>query len=152
MGTEYIRQVNNRSKIDRNAKACVCDSGISAERCCVPFIKGIANAPSAQALMRSRYTAYVVANTSYLLRTWHPSTQPAQLRLDDDIRWLGLKLKNTSAGKPGDREGTVEFVARFKVGSRAQRIHENSRFVFDNNCWLYLDGEIKHQPDRRPGR
>ncbi len=102
--------------------------------------------------MRSRYTAYTLRHVEYLLRTWHPDTRPGHLALDDDTRWLGLKIKRTDAGLPGDREGRVEFVARFKSGSRADRIHEDSRFIFENNGWLYVDGEIKHQPAMRPGR
>jgi SEC-C motif-containing protein len=102
--------------------------------------------------MRSRYTAYTMNHIDYLLRTWHPRTRPARLQVDAQIRWLGLKLKHSHAGLAGDTEGTVEFIARFKIGSRADRIHEISRFMFDDGAWLYLDGEVKHQPRIRPGR
>ena len=102
--------------------------------------------------MRSRYTAYTLHRTDYLLRTWHPDTRPAQLEVDVAVRWLGLKIKHISAGQPGDQEGTVEFIARFKVDSRADRIHEHSRFVFTNDGWQYVDGEVTHQPRIRTGK
>ena len=102
--------------------------------------------------MRSRYTAYTLQRSDYLLQTWHPHTRPTRLTHDAAIRWLGLTIKHSCAGLPGDSEGTVEFVARFKSGSRAERIHEISRFVCENDAWLYLDGEVKHQPQSRPGR
>ncbi|MFT5448020.1 MAG: SEC-C motif-containing protein [Gammaproteobacteria bacterium] len=138
---------------DKSAQQCVCGSEQPTHLCCLPYIKDATrNAPSAQALMRSRYTAYTLQRAEYLLRTWHPDTRPQHLTLDADIRWLGLKLKRTDAGQPGDLEGRVEFIARFKIGSRADRIHEDSRFVFANNGWLYVDGEIKHQPAMRPGQ
>jgi len=144
--------MNSRSETTGSALLCVCDSGIGAQNCCLPYIELTATAPSAQALMRSRYTAYTLDNKDYLLRTWHPDTRPEQLQLDPAVRWLGLKLKRASAGQPGDHEGTVEFIARFKIGSRADRIHEISRFVFEDGGWLYVDGEVKHQPRIRPGR
>jgi SEC-C motif-containing protein len=131
---------------------CVCGSGIELESCCLPYLERAADAPSAQALMRSRYSAYTLGRTDYLLHTWHPDTRPAQLQLDAKVRWLGLKIKHSNAGQPGEREGTVEFIARFKIGSRADRIHEISRFEFANNGWLYIDGVIRHQPRVRPGR
>ena len=144
--------MSKRSKTDDKAAQCVCGSGQPTHLCCLPYIEDASrNAPSAQALMRSRYTAYTLQHVEYLLRTWHPDTRPKHLTLDADIRWLGLKLKHTDAGQPGDLKGRVEFIARFKIGSRADRIHEDSRFVFANNGWLYVDGEIKHQPALRPG-
>ena len=143
--------MNKRSPTPNRTTLCACGSGQIADGCCLPYIESAANAPSAQALMRSRYTAYTLRCMDYLLRTWHPSTRPAELTLDPAIRWLGLKLKHVSAGQPGDSEGHVEFIARFKIDSRADRIHEDSRFVFDNDSWLYIDGEVKHQPELRPG-
>lgn len=152
MSTAHEEMSKHRKSTEKSA-TCVCDSGQPEQLCCLPYIEDASlDAPSAQALMRSRYTAYTLKRVDYLLRTWHPDTRPRQLTLDADIRWLGLKIKRTDAGQPGDREGRVEFVARFKLGSRADRIHEDSRFVFADNGWLYVDGEIKHQPARRPGR
>ena len=99
-------------------------------------------APTAEALMRSRYSAHVLGRTDYLLSTWHPSTRP--LTLDDnppELKWLGLDLRRATTLSA--TLASVEFVARSKFGGRAQRLHETSRFVFEDGRWFYLDGEIR---------
>ncbi|MFO6420037.1 YchJ family protein [Hylemonella sp. W303a] len=97
-------------------------------------------APSPLALMRSRYSAFVLGRKDYLLATWHPDTRPAALHLDPATRWLGLEVR--AAQEDGDR-GTVEFVARSKLGGRATRLHEVSRFLRIAGRWFYLDGEFR---------
>jgi SEC-C motif-containing protein len=98
--------------------------------------------------MRSRYTAYVLAKRDYLRKTWHASTCPADLgvAVTDTVKWLGLQIKRTQAGGPGDSEGLVEFVARYEVNGKAERLHEASRFLRAEGQWLYVDGEF---PDAR---
>lgn len=127
------------------AELCPCNSGQPFASCCAPYLAGDEAAPTAVALMRSRYCAYVRRDAAYLLRTWHPSTRPAALDLEqnDKLRWLGLKILNRSAGGPEDREGTVEFAARYKAGGKAGRMHEISRFVREEGAWYYLDGKIR---------
>lgn len=89
--------------------------------------------------MRSRYSAYVLKLEPYLLATWHPETRPASLDLaGDSTRWVGLEVKRHEAVT--DTRATVEFIARYKVNGRAQRLHETSRFVREHGLWLYLDG------------
>jgi SEC-C motif-containing protein len=89
--------------------------------------------------MRSRYVAFVLARSDYLLRTWHPSTRPEALNLTTNgLRWLGLQVRRLEAGGPADPQGTVEFVARYKVGGQAHRLHEISRFVRKDGQWFYL--------------
>lgn len=91
--------------------------------------------------MRSRYSAYVLRLAPYLLSTWHVSTRPATLDLaDDTTRWLGLDVKRHIIDGPDS--ATVEFVARYKIGSRAHRLQEISRFVREDGCWFYVDGEF----------
>jgi SEC-C motif-containing protein len=90
--------------------------------------------------MRSRYTAHVLGVTEYLISTWSEHTRPASIELED-VHWLGLKIKRTEKGGEGDREGVVEFVARYKVGGRGYRLHEISRFSKQAGAWYYLDGE-----------
>lgn len=92
--------------------------------------------------MRSRYSAYVLKLEPYLLATWHATTRPATLDLAaDNIKWLELEVKEHS---PGDEDrATVEFIARYKVGGRAQRLHEVSRFAFEDGRWYYVDGEFE---------
>lgn len=94
--------------------------------------------------MRSRYSAYVLGLEPYLLATWHASTRPASLDLAADTapRWLGLDVRRHVV--TGTDTATVEFVARYKIGGRAHRLHEISRFVFvrEDGRWFYVDGEF----------
>ena len=92
--------------------------------------------------MRSRYSAYVLGLAPYLLATWHASTRPTALDLDKETspRWLGLDIKRHQATGPDS--AVVEFVARYKTGGRAHRLHEVSRFVREDGRWYYVDGEF----------
>lgn len=122
--------------------ACPCGSGKAYTACCGPYLDGGQRPATAEALMRSRYSGYVLARKDYLLRTWHGSTRPGTLDFNDagTVRWLGLKIVRTEAGGPDDARGVVEFVARYKVGGKAHRLHEISRFVREGGRWFYLDG------------
>jgi SEC-C motif-containing protein len=126
-------------------------SGAKAPRfaqCCGRYIDaGDAGeaAPRALELMRSRYSAYVVGATDYLRATWAPQTCPADLDVDptapDAPRWLGLQIK--AFAETDDGHATVEFIARYKVGGRAHRLHELSRFVRgEDGRWRYVDGDV----------
>lgn len=123
-------------------EACPCGS-TSYAGCCEPFHLGTP-APSAERLMRSRYSAYVLGLELYLLATWHPETRPESLDLAHDAtKWLGLDLKRHE--ESGDT-AIVEFVARYKIDGRAHRLHEISRFKRIAGCWLYVDGEFPSLP------
>ncbi|MEW6313612.1 MAG: YchJ family protein [Pseudomonadota bacterium] len=126
------------------ANSCPCGSGVAYAECCAHFHRGAA-APSAEALMRSRYSAYVLCLEDYLLATWHASTRPARLDLEQERRtqWLGLRVVATRSGMADDGSGSVEFVARYKVNGKAGRLHEISRFLREQGRWFYLDGEIE---------
>lgn len=128
----------------RQAPACPCGSGQAYAACCGAFIDNRALPATAEQLMRSRYSAYVLAREDYLLRTWHGSTRPAYLGLLEagPVKWLGLKILRCEAGGLGDREAIVEFVARYQVNGRAERLHETSRFLCVAGRWLYVDGRI----------
>lgn len=92
--------------------------------------------------MRSRYSAFVLILQQYLLDTWHPTTRPVQLSVDDPhIKWLGLKIKHYEQTDP--ENATVEFVARSKRNGKATRLHETSRFIRENNQWFYVDGDVR---------
>ena len=110
--------------------------------CCGRYHAGALalQAPDAEALMRSRYSAFVLSLVDYLLATWHPSTRPNELTLNEPgLKWLGL---NVVAFRVQDQtHATVEFVARSKAGGRAHRLHEVSRFVLENGRWFYVDGD-----------
>jgi len=90
--------------------------------------------------MRSRYSAFVLGQTGYLLASSHPRTRPATLDLDPEVRWTGLDVVATSGGSPLETEGTVEFRAHHVVAGRAGAQHERSRFLRDGGRWFYLDG------------
>jgi SEC-C motif-containing protein len=99
-------------------------------------------APTAEALMRSRYSAFVLDLPNYLLDTWHPDTRPATLTPNPSgLKWLGLQIKSCKAIDAAHAE--VAFVARSRLNGRATRLVENSRFVKEQGHWLYLDGEIE---------
>ena len=91
--------------------------------------------------MRSRYTAYTLGREDYLSATWHPTTRRQDLALDENVKWLELKIVRVREGGPQDKEGLVEFVARYKIGGRAHRMQETSRFVRRNGRWFYVNGE-----------
>ena len=121
---------------------CPCDSGLQLTACCGPYLTG-AWAPTAEALMRSRYAAFTLLDEAYLLATWHPSTRPATLGIANETprpQWLGLKIKQHLL--QDETHATVEFVARHKVAGRAYRMHEVSQFVLENGRWFYVTGEV----------
>lgn len=120
---------------------CPCGSGLAYPGCCGPFIAGTALPRTAEQLMRSRYTAYTLNNQDYLSATWHPGTRPPDLTEEKQVTWLGLKIVATESGGPDDQGGEVEFIARFKIGGRAFRLHERSRFERRQGRWVYLDGD-----------
>jgi len=120
---------------------CPCGSGQAYTACCQLWHNGLAegiHAPTPEALMRSRYSAYAVGLIDYLLATWHPSTAPGELELSP-VKWIGLEVLH--AQESGDA-GVVEFVARCRVNGRAQRMHETSRFVRAEGRWYYIDGQM----------
>jgi SEC-C motif-containing protein len=134
--------------------ACPC-GGTAFATCCGPYLAGDAIPPTAEQLMRSRYTAYTRGDEAYLRATWHPSTLPAGpiVDPDDKLQWLGLEVKSAlrlrqrKANLPETPDSDiVEFVARYKVGGRAHRLHEVSRFVREHGAgvarWFYLDGSF----------
>jgi SEC-C motif domain protein len=127
-----------------NPELCPCGSGEPYASCCGRYLSGEARPETAEQLMRSRYTAYVRGDEAYLLATWHSSTRPRSLGLaaSAQLKWLGLKVRGTEAGGPGDAAGTVSFVARHKRGGRALRLEETSRFVREAGRWVYLDGDV----------
>ena len=133
------------SKID--GPACPCGSGRAYTRCCGTYHDG-EDAPTAEALMRSRYSAYVRRLEPYLLDTWHAGTRPPSLDLNQDgtTRWLGLEIRRHE--RTGPDSAIVEFVARYKIAGRVFRLHEISRFIHENGRWYYIDGAFPDQDTR----
>jgi SEC-C motif-containing protein len=92
--------------------------------------------------MRSRYSACVLGRLDYVADTWHASTRPPSIEADPPgLKWLGLEVRRQTQGD--ETHATVEFVARSKLGGRAQRLHETSHFVLENGRWYYLDGTLR---------
>lgn len=125
---------------------CPCGLQRAYPDCCGRYHAGIP-APSPEALMRSRYSAYVLKDGPYLLATWHDSTRPTSLDLaGDHAKWFQLEVKsiynNLQKNEHTAAHGTVEFVARYKIGGRAFRLHETSRFVFEAGHWFYVGGDL----------
>jgi len=127
---------------------CPCGSGHDYAGCCEPLHLGAA-AETAEALMRSRFSAFALRSTNprldgYLLSSWHPSTRPATLELDDGTTWRRLQIVDTVDGGPDDETGIVEFRASFRdTDGTAGVLHERSRFVRVDGRWVYLDGDIR---------
>jgi SEC-C motif domain protein len=137
-----------------SSSPCPCGSNISHADCCEPYLSGKVSAPTAVALMRSRYTAYTKSKIDYLINTLHP-----QSRQSDDRRllrqncqymaWVNLTIVKTQKGQPSDKTGIVEFVAEYRDTQAAgfnativQQLHERSRFVQENGQWFYVDGDM----------
>ncbi len=123
---------------------CPCGSGHAYAACCGRWHAGALQlqAPDAEALMRSRYSAYVRGLGDYLRNTWHPRTRPTEpIDFEPGLRWLGLEVRRHETADPD--HARVEFVARSKQGGRAHRLHETSRFVREGGRWFYLDGELR---------
>lgn len=134
---------------------CPC-GGPSLESCCGPALSGARPAPTAEALMRSRYTAYVVHDVGYLVRSHAPETRDtldleALARWAEGARWLGLELVGVEGGGPGEREGRVEFRARYQEDGTTVTHHERSSFRRDAEGWVYVDGELPEARRRAGG-
>lgn len=121
---------------------CPCQSGKPFADCCAPLISGELPPETAEALMRSRYTAYTLGDERYLLASWHPSTRPPSLGpgAQPAPKWIGLQIRQHV--QTGADTAVVEFVARYRIGGRAHRLHETSRFTRTEGRWMYVDGDI----------
>lgn len=137
--------------------ACPCQSGQSFEACCGPILAG-APAPTALALMRSRYTAYARGDVAHLARTLAPEHRAGFDMADvsagmKSTQWLGLEILDTQDGGETDSTGIVEFVARFQAQGQTRALHERSRFRREEkDGWVYVDGETAVQPVKKPSR
>lgn len=133
---------------------CACGAGESTETCCLPIIRGEAEAKTAEALMRSRYTAYTLAEIDHILNSVHPDSPGEADRKSTEAwakaaEWDRMEVVETVAGGEDDEEGVVEFVAHFKLQGLSQRHHERATFKKYKGHWLYFDGlEKKPEPLR----
>ena len=121
-------------------RRCPCGTGLAYPECCGRLHAGEAAAATAEQLMRSRYSAFVVGDPAYLLATWHSTTRPRSLDLDPSLRWTGLDVLASSGGGLLAADGTVEFRAAFRHDGGAGSRHEVSRFRREDGGWRYVDG------------
>lgn len=129
----------------RTTNTCLCGSNKEYTICCEPLHSGQA-ASSAEALMRSRYSAFALQLTDYLLSSWHPNTRPVHINLEADTQWRRLEIIHSSND---DLNGQVHFKAfyqEFKKGSSQwYLLEETSKFIFESGHWLYHSGDYQPQ-------
>jgi SEC-C motif domain protein len=136
-----MRRRSRKARDSRSQRqACPCGSGRAYSECCGPLHLGQQRAASAEALMRSRYSAFVAGDVDYLLRTWHPDTRPDELDLDTDREWIGLEVLATTGGSAFHTEGTVAFRAHFRDADGPGDQSEVSSFVRLGGSWVYTSG------------
>jgi len=126
---------------------CPCNSGLDYNACCEPYIKGGQNAPTALALMRSRYTAYVVQAIDYIVDTCtHDEKDKIDIKQtknwSEKSKWLGLKILSVEKGEAEDTEGTVEFEASYEMDGLKDNYHEKATFKKKDGRWFYDEGDI----------
>lgn len=137
---------------------CHCNSGLDFDSCCGPILAGEKQAETAEALMRSRYCAFVCDEIDYLTESLHPNHRhdhdvAATRRWASSADWLGLEIRSTEDGGVDDTEGLVEFVASYREDGEVRNHHEISRFKKEDEHWYYVDGDapkvetyVKEQP------
>jgi len=133
-------------KQNRNLEIiCPCQSAnklpVLFSNCCQNFINGTDTPQTAEQLMRSRYTAFVLENEPYLLNSWHSTTKPNTVEFDNETKWLGLKIISTKMGQDADQKGWVKFIARYKINGKAHRLEEHSYFTRESSFWRYVSAE-----------
>jgi SEC-C motif domain protein len=128
--------------------SCFCCSGIAFEKCCQPYLLGTSKAPSAEKLMRSRYSAYASNAIGYLIRTTHPSTRlqydPISIETwAKTSTWQKLEIISKQVGEMQDTKGKVEFKAYFLDSQKKPHIHhEHSNFKKEKDEWFFVDGVV----------
>jgi SEC-C motif-containing protein len=135
---------------------CPCGSGRAYAECCEPYIAGKAQAPTAEALMRSRYTAYAEHAVDYIIGTCirkdGSDIDVKQTRdWSEKSRWLGLKIISVEKGGTADTEGTVEFEASYEWEGLKEIHHERARFKKQEGRWFYDEGDIQPKTVVRAG-
>lgn len=135
---------------------CSCGSGLDHPSCCAPLLEGSTPAPTAEALMRARYSAYVAGNIDFIMRSTLPASRhdsdPEAMRTwAEQAEWTGLEIISTHAGGEDDSQGEVEFIARYKLQGIPQHHHEKSLFVKQDGEWFFKDGKVLHAgPSEKP--
>jgi SEC-C motif-containing protein len=124
-------------------RRCPCTSGLTFGECCGPILSGARRAPTAEALMRSRFSAFAIGDRDHILDSWHPRTRPRRLVVDDGIQWYRLDVESASGGTPFDNTGEVTFTAHYRANGERKALHQRSRFERRDGRWVYLDGTVE---------
>lgn len=124
---------------------CPCNSGKSFNTCCSPILVDHSLATTPEMLMRARYTAFVVEDASFLLRSWETSTRPVSLNFEKSIVWLKLIIEAAPQPLPNDSSGSVIFKASFMQSNSLVEMKEKSVFIRRKGLWFYLNGELTTQ-------
>ena len=127
-----------------NEGLCLCGSTYHYLDCCAIAHKSLKDVQTAEQLMRSRYVAFVMADIDFLMKSHHSSTSPIGEELEIEnfaksVSWLKLRVLKVKQGTYGNTKGYVEFKAYYKDGVSKKCIHGKSNFIYENNCWYYLD-------------
>lgn len=133
---------------------CPCGSNLPFSVCCLPILEDHRCAKTAEALMRSRYTAFVKKNEKHILASWHVKNRPEKLNFDDHpVVWLGLTLHEVREGSENDIAGSVDFTSTYLENNQISKLREISQFVRENDLWYYLGGKclLKRQKVERNG-
>ena len=128
---------------------CYCGSSQNFEQCCQAIHQGVRKAETAEALMRSRFSAFCVQNLSYLVSTHQPplvQMTPTEQEYRSENQWIGLRIIETSLGQKGDSDGFVEFVAFYLPDIKdpkapLSQLRERSYFKQADHQWFYVSGE-----------
>ncbi len=136
---------------------CACGTGLEYAKCCEPILEGKAKPPTAEKLMRARYTAFTTANVDFI----ETSTDQSQKKSFDragtlewakNSDWQGLEIVSTKDGLETDTTGEVEFIARYKYNDELQEHHERADFKKRGEQWYFVDGRLVQAPARNENK
>jgi SEC-C motif-containing protein len=140
------------SLAERMNEPCPCGTGASTGDCCGRYIHGLQLAPTAEALMRSRYSAYVLGEIDWIVKSHDPTSaeevdRKSTEKWSKEAKWNGLEIRARAKGEPTDEVGEVEFVAKYEVEGQSVAHHERARFRRQEGTWYYVDGDmVKARP------
>ena len=133
----------------KKKETCPCGSDKQFKECCQPIIQGINKATTAEQLMRSRYTAFTLADNDYLMKSWAAETRPEEINAEDgSIQWLNLQVEECEKGSAKDETGFVTFTASFLSSGHLCKLHEKSSFIKEKDLWYYLEGETESRTQK----
>ena len=128
-----------------NSNLCPCGSKTPFDECCAPVIDNKATANTPEELMRSRYTAYVLGESAYLLQSWDIDYRPKSITIENNIQWLYLEILDTHQNTNDEYTGYVTFAATSICDDTLVVMKEKSKFVKKSGIWFYQDGELHTQ-------